>query len=563
MSKKEDPIDILLARGIISEEQIEKAREDMKKTGLSLEKTLERLGYITESDIISVTAELMKVPYIDLKDYLVDPDVIKLVPEDLARKHKVIPLFKVGDALTVAMANPSDIIVLDAIRMRSKVSVVEPVLSTEKDIYKAIDQYYGITGSLDDIIKTIDKIRLPSLGMESGTKTLAKVAEEVPIVKLVNLLIMRAVKERASDIHIEPGDNILRVRFRIDGILHEVSTPPKDLQAVIASRIKILSGLDISETRKPQDGRIQLKMENKSLDIRVSTFPTIHGENIVLRILDKSNVMLGLTDLGFSEKDLRDFEKLIRNPYGIILVTGPTGSGKTTTLYAALSTINSIEKNIITVEDPVEYEIPLIRQTQVNPKAGLTFATGLRSILRQDPDIVMVGEIRDRETADISIQASLTGHLVFSTLHTNDAPSALTRLIDMGVEPFLVSSSIIGILAQRLVRIICRECKESYTPTDEILRDLGLKKSGTVFYKGKGCASCKNTGYSGRIGIFEFLRISEEIKKMITAKASADDIRRKALTEGEGMRTLRYDGVDKARRGITTVEEILRVTEEK
>ncbi len=559
MTKRETTIDILLSKGLITQVQVDKAKEEMKKTGLPLEKTLEKLGYITEEDIVNTLAESMRVLYVDLKDYLIDTEVIKLVPEDVARKHKLVPLFKIGDTLTVAMANPRDIMAIDEIRIRSKIPAIEPVLSTDKAIQSAIEQYYGVTGTLDDIMKSMDKIRLPIMTTDVQVKTLARAAEEAPVVKMVNLIFMQAVKDKASDIHIEPEENALRIRFRIDGILHEVSSPSKNLQSVIASRIKILAGMDIAETRKPQDGRIRLRMENKSLDLRVSSFPTIHGENIVLRLLDKSSIILGLADLGFSEKDLKDFDKLIRNPYGIILVTGPTGSGKTTTLYSALSTINSVEKNIITVEDPVEYELPLIRQTQVNPKAGLTFATGLRSILRQDPDIVMVGEIRDKETADIAIQASLTGHLVFSTLHTNDAASALTRLLDMGIEPFLIASSVIGILAQRLVRVICKGCKEKYTPSAEILKDLGIKETAS-FYRGKGCEACKNTGYMGRIGIFEFLRMSEEVKRLVVGKASSDEVKRRAIQEG--IRTLRDDGLDKVKRGMTTIEEILRVTEE-
>ena len=560
MPKKDTTIDILLAKGLITQDQIERAREEMKKTGVSIERTLEKLGYISEEDIVNTIAESMRVLYIDLRDYLIDTDVIKYVPEDLARKHKVVPLFKIGDVLTIAMVNPRDIMALDEIRIKSKIPIIEPALSTEKDIHNAIDQYYGVTGSLDDVIKAIDKTRIPIITTDAqSSKVLTKVAEEAPVVKLVNLILMQAVKDKASDIHIEPAEDILRVRFRIDGILHEVLTPPKNLQSVIASRIKILAKMDIAETRKPQDGRIGLKMENKALDLRVSTFPTIHGENIVLRLLDKTTVIFGLADLGLSEKDLKDFDNLIRAPYGIILVTGPTGSGKSTTLYSALSTINSLEKNIITVEDPVEYELPLIRQTQVNIKAGLTFATGLRSILRQDPDIVMVGEIRDKETADIAIQASLTGHLVFSTLHTNDAASAVTRLIDMGVEPFLISSSVIGMLAQRLVRIICQKCKEKYTPSAEALKNMGLKEDA-LLYKGKGCEACKNTGYAGRVGVFEFLRISEKIKKLIIAKTSSEEIKKTALQDG--MKTLYDAGLDKVRRGITTIQEVLRVAEE-
>jgi type II secretory ATPase GspE/PulE/Tfp pilus assembly ATPase PilB-like protein len=383
-------------------------------------------------------------------------------------------------------------------------------------------------------------------------------ADEAPVIKLIDSLITEAVKSRASDIHIEPEQKTLRVRYRVDGLLQEVSLIPKRLQDSVISRIKVLSNMDIAETRSAQDGRINIKLENKELDIRVSTFPTIYGENVVLRLLDKTSVLLGLKELGFLEDNLRGFNKLIRRPNGIILVTGPTGSGKTSTLYAALTSISSMEKNIITIEDPVEYELPLIRQTPINPKAGITFVNGLRSILRQDPDIIMVGEIRDKETAEIAIQASLTGHLVFSTLHTNDAPSALTRLIDMGVEQFLVSSSLIGILAQRLVRLICVKCKEKYTPAADILKDIGLPKDGDYFH-GRGCPACKNTGFVGRIGIFELLIIGEDIRKMIEAKSSADEIKKKAILSG--MKTLRQDGIVKVQQGLTTPDEIIRVAE--
>jgi type IV pilus assembly protein PilB len=371
-------------------------------------------------------------------------------------------------------------------------------------------------------------------------------------------MIMQAVKDRASDIHIEPEEDNCRVRYRIDGILHEINILPKNLQSAVISRIKILSKMDIAESRKPQDGRIRIKIESRDLDIRVSTFPTVHGENIVMRLLDKTSVILGLKELGFLENELNAFDKLIKHPNGIILVTGPTGSGKTTTLYAALSAISSMEKNIITIEDPVEYELPLIRQTQVNPKAGITFANGMRAILRQDPDIIMIGEIRDKETAEIAIQAALTGHLVFSTLHTNDAPSAVTRLIDMEVEPFLISSSVIGILAQRLVRLICNKCKEKYTPTEEVLKELNMKE-GSLLYRGKGCPACKNTGFVGRVGIFELCAINDELKKMIDARRSADEIKKKAIALG--MKTLREDGVKKIEMGLVSLEEVLEVTQ--
>jgi type IV pilus assembly protein PilB len=483
--------------------------------------------------------------------------VIQFVPEAVAKKYKAVPLFKIGDSLTVAMVDPHDIAALDEIRVKSKLGSIDPVLSTPEMIQKVIDQYYGAGGSIKELTGGLTPEKMEEKA--KGEKGMAGLVEEAPLIKLANLIIVQAVKDRASDIHVEPEEDMVRVRYRIDGILHEAHQIPKHLQSALASRLKVMAKMDIAETRNPQDGRIQLKVEGKSLDLRVSSFPTVHGENIVLRILDKTSVLLGLTDLGLCDKDLKDFEKIIRRPNGIVLVTGPTGSGKTTTLYSALSTVNSPTTNIITIEDPVEYEIPMIRQTQVNPKAGLTFASGLRSILRQDPDIIMVGEIRDKETAEIAIQASLTGHLVFSTLHTNDASSSLTRMIDMGVEPFLIASSVIAILAQRLVRVVCPACKEKYTPAAEILSDLKLKERFD-FYRGKGCNKCKNTGFTGRIGIFELLLLNDEIKNMVTAKAAANEIKKKALSAG--MRVLFDDGIEKIKQGTTTIEEVLRVTEE-
>jgi len=560
MPKKEDVlVELLFSKGLVTPSQIEKAKEESKKTGFSLERSLEKMGFITEEDITGIVAESMNVLAVNVDDYLIDSEVTKLVPEEAARRHKVMPLFKIGNTLTLAMVNPKDIMAIDEIRMKSKVSLVEPVYSAEKSIIKAIDQYYGVSDSVEDLIKSIDAAKIPLEATdEAELKILAKQAEQAPVVRLVNMLIMRAVKEKASDIHIEPEDDKVRVRFRIDGILHEISTSPKHLHSVIASRIKILSKIDIAESRKPQDGRIQLKTQNKKLDLRVSTFPTIHGENIVMRILDRSSVLLDMKDLGLGEREHEEFVKLIKYPYGFFLVCGPTGSGKTTTLYSALTAINSMKLNIITVEDPVEYEIPLIRQTQVNPKAGLTFATGLRAILRQDPDVIMVGEVRDKETADIAVQASLTGHLVFSTLHTNDAPNAFVRLIDLGVEPFLISTSVIGIMAQRLVRIICKECKEPYRPPVELLKELGLDEKET-FYRGKGCKVCKNTGYTGRIGIFELLTMTDEMKRCLISRASSIEI--KKIANKTGFRTLREDGFEKARKGITSLEEVMRVTE--
>ena len=553
-------IDILIKKGIISKDQLDKATEESKARGLSLDKILIKQGLVKEDDMAGILSDHIGIPFMDLSDYLVDSSVIKLVPESIAVKYKLIPLFKIADTITVAMANPQDINAIDQVRLKSHCEV-EPVIATETAIKNAIDQYYGVAGGVDEVIKQLDDAKKGKTTQSSSAKDLAKLAEDAPVIKLVNMIMLQAVKDKASDIHIEPDEKILRIRYRVDGILQEGPKPPKDLEAAIISRVKVLSGMDIAERRKPQDGRIMLKLQGRDIDMRVSSFPTVHGENIVIRILDKSSVLLGLAELGMNTKMLKTFDELIRRPFGIILVTGPTGSGKTTTLYACLSTINTSEKNIITIEDPVEYQIEMIRQTQVNPKAGLTFASGLRSILRQDPDIIMVGEIRDSETAEIATQAALTGHLVFSTLHTNNAAGAITRLIDMGIEPFLISSSVIGVLAQRLVRVVCEKCKEKITPTDAMLKELKLaRKENISIYKVKGCTKCKNTGYMGRAGIYELITINDDIKKLIIAKASADEIKQKAIETG--MSSLYEDGMEKATAGVTSVEEVLRVAHE-
>lgn len=558
MSTEKKVEELLLERSLITEEQLKKVKEDSKKKGISVVKLLVRSAIVSEDDYAQVLSDILGVPYVDLNNYLVDERIIKLIPENIARKYKVIPIFKIGNALTVAMADPKDIMVMDDLARRSKCEI-ESVLSTQTAILNAIDQYYGVTGSVDEVIKDIDKDRKKQKAEgEADSKKLSEMAEEAPVIKLVNLIVMQAVKDGASDIHIEPEEDSLKVRFRVDGVLHEMFSPPKHLESALISRVKILSGIDISEKRKPQDGRFNIKIENRNVDFRISTFPTIYGENVVIRILDKGAVLVDLNKLGFSKQSQKRFETLIKRPHGIILVTGPTGSGKTTTLYSALSTIDSEEKNIITIEDPVEYHLGRIRQSQINPKAGLTFASGLRSILRQDPDVIMVGEIRDRETAEIAVQAALTGHLVFSTLHTNDAAGALTRLVDMGLEPFLISSSVIGILAQRLVRKICEKCKHPYAPSGEILK--GLDMEAKELFKGKGCNACKSTGYKGRIGIFELLIVNEDIKKMIVDNASSDSIKKKAIDMG--MRTLRDDGLAKVLEGITTADEVIKATQE-
>jgi type IV pilus assembly protein PilB len=500
----------------------------------------------------------MGLPYVRLSDFVVDTEVLKVVPEDVCRRHHVFPLFRIGNALTMAMAEPSNIVALDQIKRASGLDV-DAAVASEAEILEALDQYYGTRSSITDLIKGID---LRGLGLDDergvSAERLANVAEVAPVVKLVSLLISSAITERASDIHLEPEDDGLHIRVRVDGLLRETAVLPKHLQSAVISRVKILSDLDIADSRTPKDGRIRYTANNRDVDLRVSTFPTIYGENAVLRILDKSGGLMRLEDLGFTEEMLVQYRRAITRPYGLILVTGPTGSGKTTTLYSTLAILNTPEKNIITIEDPVEYHLKMVRQSQVNPKAGLTFASGIRSILRQDPDIIMVGEIRDLETAQTAIQAALTGHLVLTTLHTNDAVGAIARLLDMGVEPFLIASSLVGVVAQRLVRSICPRCKEPHAVPPHLLNSLGLGLQVT-FYRGRGCHFCRDTGYRGRVGIFEFLSMTDPQRELVTTRASAVELKRLALQEG--MQELRTDGIRKAARGTTSLEEVLRATQ--
>ena len=556
--------EILVDAGLVSRDQIEEALKVQHETGERLGKVLVRLNLLNEEALVSFLGEQLGIPHVDLKDYLVDPETINLVPEYLARKYPLVPLFKIGETLTVAMVDPLNVFALDEISLKAGCTV-EPALATESDIKRAIDQYYGVTGTMDEVIKKIEEDEGELLGTgehDIEAKKLQDLAEEAPVIKLVNLLIMNAIRDGASDIHIEPEENMLRIRYRIDGVMQEVPAPPKNIQAAILSRVKIMSEMDIAEKRIPQDGRFRIKVENRQVDMRVSTLPTIYGENIVMRILDVSKALLGLEQLGFAADVLEEYMKIIHKSYGILLVTGPTGSGKTTTLYSSLNVINTIDKNIITVEDPVEYRLKLIRQAQVNVKAGLTFSSGLRAILRQDPDVVMVGEIRDLETSEIAIQAALTGHLVFSTLHTNNAPGAVTRLVDMGVEPFLVSSSVLAVIGQRLVRKICPNCKEEYKPPEALLMQAGLdpKKKDLKVYHGKGCKNCLSTGYKGRVCIFELLIPNDKIRSLIVQKTSMDVIRREAVLAG--MHTMRDDGLLKVQQGITTIDEVIRATQE-
>jgi type IV pilus assembly protein PilB len=553
----------LVEQKLITAEQLQSATIESERSNDPVRKILVKQGLVSENDIVNFFEEQLGIPKIDLKNYLIDAKVTALIPEAVAKKYHFIPLFKTGDTLTIATADPLNVVALDEIRMKTKCNV-EPTVASETDIINAINQCYGTGGSIEDIIKSINlnAVTANEDGKdEIDLDKLKNMAEEAPIIKLVNLIIMQAINDGASDIHMEPEEMFLRVRLRIDGILHEISLIPKHLQAAVLSRIKIMSDLDIATKRIPQDGRFRLNLDNKTIDLRISTLPTMHGENIVMRILDTSSVMIGMESLGFNERNLVKFKDLIERPHGIILVTGPTGSGKTTTLYSALNVINKPDVNIITVEDPVEYQLKGVRQSQMNVKAGLTFASGLRSILRQDPDIIMVGEIRDLETAEIAVQSALTGHLVLSTLHTNDAPSSLTRLTDMGVEPFLITSSVIAIVAQRLVRKICEQCKEAYVPSPELIKSLGfdMPKGEVKFYRGRGCKACKNSGYKGRFGIFEMLIPDDPIRAQVLSKTSSSLIKKTA--QASGMKTLREDGIEKILKGTTSVEEVIRVTQ--
>ncbi len=553
--------DFLIKQGLITPEQLKKALKYQKETGKLIGRCLIDLGFIKERDLIKVLSEQMEVPYVSLRKYKIDPKVLKLVPEDVARSKKVFPLFEIEDKLTLAMVNPLDLVTIDSISRRIRKQVT-PVVCHEQEIEDAIAQYYSGRDSLKKMVSGLNIAQAVEEEAIDETK-LRKKAEEGPIVKLVNLIFQQAVKDRASDIHIEPRQKVLSIRYRIDGIMHEVFSPPKEMQLAITSRIKILADLNIAERRLPQDGRIRMELDDRQIDFRISTFPTMYGENIVIRVLDQQKMRMTLHDLGMDQEVEDRFRMSLHSSHGIVLVTGPTGSGKSTTLYASLMELDSPEKNIMTLEDPVEYYLDTIRQAQVNPKIGMTFASGLRSILRQDPDIIMVGEIRDKETAEIAIQSALTGHLVLSTLHTNNAAGAITRLLDMDIPPYLVASSIIGVLGQRLVRKICENCRVEYVPEKAAYESMLFppKTEGKehTFFKGEGCSKCRNTGYTGRIGIYEFLKFDSYIREMVNHRVTMGEIETYAVQEG--MKTMFQDGLDKATRGLTTLEEVLRVTQ--
>ncbi len=564
--------EMLIKENLITRKQLNQALEEQKKTNDYLGTVLVRHGWISESTLTNMLGKQLGIASVDLTNYEFKDDVLRIIPEELANKYDIIPLDRMGHTLTVAMVDPTDVMVIEDIKFNTGYNV-EPVVSAEASIKKAISKHYGSLGNekedFDAAVSTsfndVDLTEFEVVDEEEeelDQQEIMSQVEDEPIVKLVRKIIVKAVVQKASDIHIEPYEKSLRVRYRIDGVLQTVLEPPKNLQFAISSRIKIIAKLDIAEKRIPQDGRVKMKVSrSKYVDLRVSILPTVFGEKIVMRILDKDNLMLDMADLGFSNTELNKFQKSIQAPYGIILVTGPTGSGKTTTLYSALHQLNSEDVNIMTAENPVEFNLHGINQVDVKPDIGLTFAASLRSFLRQDPDIILVGEMRDYETAEIGIKAALTGHLVLSTLHTNDAPSSINRLVNMGVEPFLIASSVVLIMAQRLIRTLCSNCKQEYNPTNAELKSLGIndkEKENSTFYQPKGCDVCNNTGYKGRAGIFEVMYITDKIRKIILDRGSQIDI--KEVAREEGMRTLRESAIEKFKNGDTSYEEVLEKT---
>ncbi|OGW53255.1 MAG: type II secretion system protein GspE [Nitrospirae bacterium RIFCSPLOWO2_02_42_7] len=559
---------MLVAANLLNEQQIEKAIALQQKEGGRIGSILVRLGYIEENTLLEFLSKQYGIKSLDLNKVEIDSTIIKLIPTEVVQKYTVIPVRRVGSVLTIAMLDPSNIFAIDDIKFMTGYDV-DVVVATETAIKATMAKYYDTSAlNLQQVLKSMDVtdegldiLSEKDAEEQVDLRELKEALEEAPVVKLVNLILTDAIKKGSSDIHIEAYEKKFRVRYRVDGILYEVMNPPLKLRAALTSRLKIMAELDIAERRLPQDGRIKLKIKDREIDLRVSTLPCLFGEKVVLRILDKGSLSFDLTKLGFEQKSLEDLTKAIHSPYGMVLVTGPTGSGKSTTLYSALQQINEIGINIMTAEDPVEYNLVGVNQVQMKEEIGLNFAVALRSFLRQDPDVVLVGEIRDYETAEIAVKAALTGHLVLSTLHTNDAPSTITRLLNMGIEPFLVASSVILIIAQRLVRRICKECKEEDKVPHSVLTDLGFSEqeaNSVVCYKGKGCPNCNDTGYRGRIALYEVMYIGEEIRELILEGASAVEIKKKAVANG--MKNLRMAGLTKLKDGMTSVEEILRST---
>ena len=547
--------DLLLETGYISEDQLQYALQLQKSKGTKLGEILIQENIVTERQIIEALEFQMGIPHINLNKIFIDPKIPHLISESLARKHSLIPIQKENNNLTVAMMDPLNIFAIDDIELSTGYKV-KPIISTKSDIMQAIEQYY----ETENAEKALEELK------QNYQADITDIDEEIlqeinnaPVVKLLNSLLKQAVSLRSSDIHIEPFDNTVRIRMRVDGELQEVMQLSKGVHSAVITRIKIMGKMNIAEKRLPQDGRVEIKMDGKKIDLRLSVLPTVYGEKMVIRLLDRSSFLLSKTQLGFTEKNLQKFNHILDNPHGIVLVTGPTGSGKSTTLYASLYELNQINKNIITVEDPVEYQLDGVNQVHVNNKAGLTFANSLRAILRQDPDIIMIGEIRDTETAQMAVRAAITGHLVLSTLHTNDTASTITRLIDMGIEPYLVSSSVIGIVAQRLVKRICSHCKTEYIPEEKDFCTLGLKESENInLARGRGCNHCNRTGYRGRIAIHEVLEITKEIRYLIDDKNSLEEIREQAMNQG--MSTLHENCRALVLEGMTTIEEMTRAT---
>jgi len=563
--------EILVKESLITQDQLQKALEFQRANGGKLGSCLTKLGFITDDDITGVLSRQYGVPSINLKYYEIDPTVIRLIPQDTALRYQVIPLSRVGSVLTIAMTDPTNVFAMDDVKFMTGFNV-EPVVASEAAIAEAISRFYGGAGGdgeeLSNLMKEFvedEELELAADEAELDAAALEKAADEAPIIKLVNLILTDSVKRGASDIHVEPYETEMRVRFRIDGQLQTVMNPPLKLKDAITSRMKIMAKLDIAEKRLPQDGRIMIKYraegKRKELDFRVSTVPTLYGEKIVLRLLDKENLRLDMTKLGFEAESLKKFERNILRPYGMVLVTGPTGSGKTNTLYSSVARLNQVDTNIMTAEDPVEFQLGGINQVQMKEQIGLNFAAALRAFLRQDPNIILVGEIRDFETAEIGVKAALTGHLVLSTLHTNDAPSTISRLMNMGIEPFLVATSVNLICAQRLVRRICQNCKEALDLPPQALIDAGYtpeEAKTTKIYHGKGCTTCNKGGYKGRTGLYEVMEINDELRELILVGASALELKKKAIEQG--MITLRRSGLIKCAAGMTTLDEVLRET---
>lgn len=548
--------DILLEGGHVTPDQLASAVEEQRRLGRSLGRVLVDLGVLTESQLVAALATQIGLKFVDLSDYPVDGSAVSRVPDMVCRRHHALPIGYEDGRLVVAMADPANVFAVDDIRSMTGLEV-KPVVATKADVDAAINRYHRGDAELDDLTMAMDA----NADDADDLTSVKEIVEDAPIVKFVNLLITQAIQDRASDIHIEPTERDLRVRFRIDGVLHEIMRSPKTIQSGVISRLKIMSDINIAERRIPQDGRMSISTNGKKIDLRVATLPTVWGEKVVMRILDNSTAMLKLSDLGFADANYNVYSQSFTKPYGMILVTGPTGSGKSTTLYATLNIVSRPEVNVITVEDPVEYRLPGINQVQTNAKAGLTFAAALRSILRSDPDIVLLGEIRDHETAQIAIEAALTGHLVLSTLHTNDAPSAITRLTEMGIEPFLVGSALDCVLAQRLARKLCPKCKEAYVPSREAMVDMRFPWSSDeeppTLYRPIGCSACSKTGYKGRLALHEVMAVSEDIERLAVERASALAIGQ--VAREQGMITLRDDGLAKVKAGVTSIEEILRV----